>query len=126
MVISRQTVLGLVAVLVVAAAIVARLALWTSAPPLFTIAGTVTTARCATTPAPEVPVEVLGPDGTLLSVGTAQRPATPGQACSTSFSVPDVPAGHGRYGIRIEELGDQVHWKDEDESRAGVSISVNA
>ncbi|MFD9891657.1 hypothetical protein ACFWY9_20150 [Amycolatopsis sp. NPDC059027] len=121
MVISRQTVLGLVAVLVVAAAIVARLVLWTSAPALFTIAGTVKAAQCAAGPAPEVPVEVVGPDGTLLSVGTAQR-----QACSTRFSVPDVPAGQGRYGIRIEGLGDQVHWKDEDESRAGVNINVNA
>ncbi|GAA4547292.1 hypothetical protein GCM10023192_63940 [Amycolatopsis samaneae] len=126
MVISRQTVLALTAVLVVTAAIVARLVLWTSPPPLFTLAGTVHPARCAVPPRSPAPVEVIATDGTVLGVGTARPPAVPGPGCATSFAVPDVPAGQGRYGIRVSGLGEQVHWTDEDESRAGVRITVPA
>jgi hypothetical protein len=82
---------------------------------------------------PGAQVQVTGQNGEVLAVSTLEfsDAVTKRQAgadmkalCTSTFSVPNVPAGRGLYGVHIGNGNRGVIWKNEDEAKNGVDLSI--
>jgi hypothetical protein len=143
MTVSRRAVAITVAALVALAGMAITLVLTLGGSPAkpeaFTLKGTMYVAEC-TKPGyadllPGAQVQVTGRNGEVIAVGTlefsdavtkrqAGVPADLKAVCTSTFSLLNIPAGRGLYGVHIGNGNRGVIWKSEDDARNGVDLSI--
>lgn len=112
------------------------LVLTLSGPDTFTIKGTLNVAECGSAGysdlLPGSQVEIVSADGTVIGTGTLNwakeysETEVPGaMACTTNFTVKEVPTGMDRYGVRVGNDNRGTLWKSEEEARDGYTLSIN-
>lgn len=68
-------------------------------------------------------VQVVSQSNEVLGVGTLSR-VWGERLCTYRFTIPDVPSGERLYGVRMGNTNRGTLWKNEDEVRRGVELSL--